>query len=87
MLDHLDEEFRKGMPAGSLGLSCEIPSQPGPVTPGYELIPFRETYDGALRMDPSGWIGARKLLMHHTPDGWLVASFGEEMPTPGWPPR
>jgi hypothetical protein len=40
------------------------------VTPGYELILFLETDDGALRMDPSGWIRARKLLMHHT--GWVA---------------
>jgi hypothetical protein len=87
VLDHLDDEFRKGMPGWFLGGRCGVPSQPGPVTPGYELVLFLETNGGRLRMDRSGWIRAQKLLMHHTADGWLVASFGEEVPTPGWPPR
>jgi hypothetical protein len=87
VLDHLDDEFRKALPAWFLGGRCGVPSQPGPVTPGYELILFLETNGGRLRIDRSGWIRAQKLLMHHTPDGWLVASFGEDVPTPGWPPR
>ena len=87
VLDHLDNEFRKGMPAWFLGGRCGVPSQPGPVMPGYELILFLETNSGGLRMDRWGWIRAQRLLMHHSPDGWLLASFGEAAPTPGWPPR
>jgi hypothetical protein len=87
VLDHLDDEFRKGMPTWFLEGRCGVPPQPGPLMPGYELILFLETNGGGLRMDRSGWIRAQKLLMHHTRDGWLVASFGEDVPTPGWPPR
>lgn len=87
VLDHLDEEFRKAMPTWFLGRRCGVPAQPGPVTPGYELILFVETNGGTFQMDQSGWMRAQKLLMHHTPGGWLVASFDEEIPTPGWPPR
>jgi hypothetical protein len=87
VLDHLDGELRRGMPAWLLGRRCGVPSQAGPVTPGYELVLFVETSDGAFQMDRSGWMRARKMLMHHTPGGWLVASFDEEVPTPGWPAR
>jgi hypothetical protein len=87
VLDHLDGEFRKGMPAWFLRRRCGVPAQPGPVTPGYELILFLETNGGMLQMDQSGWMRAQKLLMHHTPGGWLVASFDEEIPMPGWPAR
>jgi hypothetical protein len=60
-LDHLDDEFRRGMPAWFPGGRCGVPSQPGPVMPGYELILFLEINGGVLRMDRSGWIRAQKL--------------------------
>jgi hypothetical protein len=87
VLDHLDEELRKEMPAWFLGRRCGVPAQPGPMTPDYELILFLETNGGMFQIDKSGWMRAQKLLMHHTPSGWLVASFDEDIPMPGWPAR
>jgi hypothetical protein len=63
-------------------------SRPRPIPPDYEIVKFFDTDGQVLHFDEPTFIeGGIKLLVRSTPEGWVVAGFGEEPPVPGWPPE
>ena len=86
VIGHLGDGLRRGLPAWLLERRCGVPSGPRPVTPGYEEVLLVETDDGRLLLYPGEWLRTRALLLHDTPEGWLLASFDRQVPVPGWPP-
>lgn len=66
-------------------------SRPRPVVPDYELVIFVDTGgEVAVYTEPTEVFGIG-VLLHSTPDGWLVANAGAPDPStgppqPSWPP-
>ena len=61
--------------------------QPEVIALDLEMVTFLESDGGApVRFEPGRSALARRFALRHTDDGWLVASVGDQMFVPGWPP-
>ena len=82
----LVKRWRKIWP-GFTSSSWEAWGQPEVVALDLEMVTFLES-DGRqpVRFEPGRSALARRFALRHTESGWLVASVGDQMFVPGWPP-
>jgi hypothetical protein len=63
-------------------------SRPRIIAPDLELIICIRTGGEPIVFEEATLLdNARLFLMHSGPEGWLVASFEDVLPEPGWPPK
>ncbi len=61
-------------------------SGPSTVGPDYSLVLFAHLSGDPLILTDRPPVFSLAFLMHAAPRGWLLASFSDVLPKPGWPP-
>jgi hypothetical protein len=61
-------------------------SRPRPIAPDLELLLLANHAETGILITEPTMVSVLPFLMRHTASGWLVASFAEQLPQPGWPP-
>ncbi|MBV9411052.1 MAG: hypothetical protein JO148_05610 [Acidimicrobiia bacterium] len=62
-------------------------SNPGSVGPDYAMVLFAHLSGDPLIITDRPPVFSLAFLMHSTDRGWMLASFSDVLPTPGWPPK
>lgn len=81
-IDQLHDVWKDYKPTSRVGAA----SRPRLIAPDLELVIIVPTDGEALLFEQPTLVRSLTFIVHHTDDGWKVASVLDQLPESGWPP-